>query len=578
MPRILRINTRERTFRVEPMGAYQGLGGRSLTSRIVRTEVPATCHPLSKANRLIAAVGVLTGTPAANAGRTSVGAKSPLTGGIKEANVGGVFGTKLARLDYTAVVLEDKPDPDTDPCTILINREGVFIENAPHLKGLGTYHAAEILHEKYGEKTGIMVIGPAGEQMNLAASVQFTDLDGRPARAAGRGGMGAVMGSKKVKAIVVDSTGADPVTIADPERFKQATKRWTEILKGHPVTGEGLPAYGTAILVNIINEAGALPTQNFRRGRFEHAQEISGEKIAETIARRGGVVKEGCMPGCIIQCSQCYVDESGQYLTSGLEYETVWALGANTLIKDLDHLAALDHRCDDLGLDTIETGNTIAVAMEAGILPWGDGKAALDLLEKVRTGDPLGRIIGNGAIFTGAAYGVDRVAAVKGQSLPAYDPRSVKGVGVTYVTSPMGGDHTAGYAVAQNILKVGGDVDPLTKEGQVELSKNLQIATAAIDSTGLCLFVAFAVLDAADGVQAVADLIAARTGIPFTVDDVVAVGTNTLKDEFSFNRDAGFTSHHDRLPDFFSEPLEPHNTVWDFREEELQAVKAGILE
>jgi aldehyde:ferredoxin oxidoreductase len=276
----------------------------------------------------------------------------------------------------------------------------------------------------------------------------------------------------------------------------------------------------------------------------------------------------------MIQCSQEYVDESGKYMTSGFEYETIWAMGANTLINDLDDIARLDHACDDLGLDTIEMGNTIAVAMDGGAIPWGDGKAALDLLEKIRSGDPLGRIIMNGTSYTAEAFGVDRVAVVKNQSLPAYDPRAVKGVGVTYATSTMGGDHTAGYAVAQNILKVGGDIDPLSKEGQVEVSKNLQIATAAVDAAGLCLFVAFAVLDTEDALQVVADLVSAKVGAPFTPDDIVNLGISVLQDELEFNRKAGFCDADDQLPYFMqTEELDTHKSVWDFNVEELQKAK-----
>jgi aldehyde:ferredoxin oxidoreductase len=251
-------------------------------------------------------------------------------------------------------------------------------------------------------------------------------------------------------------------------------------------------------------------------------------------------------------------------------------MGANTMIKDLDDIARLDHACDDLGLDTIETGNTIGVAMDGGAIPWGDGKAALEMLEKVRTGDPMGRIIMNGTSYTAEAFGVDRVPVVKNQSMPAYDPRAVKGVGVTYATSTMGADHTAGYAVAQNILKVGGDIDPLTKQGQIDVSKTLQIATAAVDAAGLCLFVAFAVLDTEDALQVIADLVSAKVGAPFSPDDIVALGTQILKDELEFNRRAGFCPSDDQLPYFMqAEELPSHHTVWDFSAEEMQAAKVS---
>ncbi|WP_028573722.1 aldehyde ferredoxin oxidoreductase family protein [Desulfonatronovibrio hydrogenovorans] len=579
MARLLRINTRTKKVTEDTLaGDYAGLGGRGLTSRIVRKEVPPTCHPLSAANKLIVAPGLLTGTTAANTGRLSVGGKSPLTGTIKESNAGGTFSQKLARLDIMGLVLEDKPDPDAAFQVIFISKNGVQLTEVPEISGLGTYDASTKLFEKFGSKVGIMVIGPAGENSRLASSIQFTDPKGNPSRAAGRGGLGALMGSKKIKAIVIDSQDAKAPEVADKEAFKAAAKRWAEILVSHPVTGQGLPSYGTSILINIINEAGTLPTKNFRDGRFDKAADISGEKMVELINQRKGVAKEGCHAGCVIQCSQKYCDENGQYLTSGFEYETVWAFGSNLLISNMDHIAHLDRLCDDLGLDTIETGTTVAMAMEAGVIPWGDGLAAIDLLKRIYDPkDYLGAIIGNGTAFTAEAFGVDRVPVVKKQSLPAYDPRAAKGVGVTYATTPMGADHTAGYAICQNILKVGGDIDPLGKQGNVEVSKNLQIATAAVDATGFCLFVAFAVLDTDDALDTIAKLISSRFGISFTADDIGKTGIEILKDEYSFNRDAGFTKAHDQLPDFFiQEELPPHKVKWDFTVDELQKAKVEI--
>ena len=431
MSKILRIDAKNKTYAFEEVGAdLAALGGRGLTSKMVLNEVPPTCHPLSKENKLVVAPGLLTGTVAANSGRISVGAKSPLTGGIKESNSGGLLSQKLAKIGIKAIVVEDKPD-DGAFSVVVIKNESVEILPADEYMGLGNKEVINRLWDKYGKRVGVMGIGPAGEQRLTAACINFADPGGRPGRAAGRGGLGAVMGSKGIKAIVVDDTGAGKVAVADPEAFKAANKRWVEILRSHPVTSQGLPAYGTAILVNIINEAGGFPTKNFRSGRFEFAQDISGEHMSEVIEARGGKTKEGCHPGCVIQCSNVYHDKNGEVLTSGFEYETIWALGANTTIKDLDDVARLDALCDDIGLDTIETGVTLGVAMEGGLLDWGDGKAAIDLVKKVATGDPVGKIIGNGSVFTGQALGVDRIPAVKRQGLPAYDPRAVKGQGVT---------------------------------------------------------------------------------------------------------------------------------------------------
>ncbi|MBI5519941.1 MAG: aldehyde ferredoxin oxidoreductase [Desulfovibrio sp.] len=574
MSKILRINTRTREFRFEDMAGYAGLGGRALTSRIVSREVPATCHPLSAANKLVIAGGVLAGTTAANSGRSSVGAKSPLTGGIKESNVGGQFAHRLPKLGLIAIVLEDKPEADAPFCNILVKQDSVEFIDASDIVGKDNYAAHELVKAKFGEKVVTAMVGPAGEQSLAAATIQFSDPDGRPSRSAGRGGMGAVMGSKKVKAVILDPEAKGGVEMADAEKFKTARKRWVDILMGHPVTSQGLPTYGTAILVNIINEAGALPTKNFRFGRFDGASKISGESLTETIKARKGQYKHGCHTGCVIQCSQVYNDKDGNYLTTGFEYETIWGFGANLMVDNLDDIAMMDRVCDEKGMDTIEMANTIAMAMEAGLVKWGDGKGVIELLKKVGSADPLGRILGNGTAFTAQAFGVDRVPVVKKQALPAYDPRVIKGVGVTYSTTPMGADHTAGYAVCQNVLKVGGDVPSHGKAGQVEVSKNLQIATAAVDSLGLCLFVAFAVLDTPDALGVVADLVSASTGKPCSVDDIVNMGVNCLKDELAFNKAAGFTDKDDQLPDFFvNEPLPPHNLAWDFTAEEMQAAK-----
>ncbi len=264
------------------------------------------------------------------------------------------------------------------------------------------------------------------------------------------------------------------------------------------------------------------------------------------------------------------MDKDGHYLTKQPEYETVWAHGANCGIDDLDAIAMLDRLDDDYGLDTIEMGATVAVAMEAGIVEFGDAEGAIRLIHEVGKGTPLGRILGNGAAVTGRAFGVERVPVVKGQAMPAYDPRAVKGQGVTYATTTMGADHTAGYAVATNILGCGGKVDPLKPAGQIELSRNLQIATAAVDSTGMCLFVAFAVLDQPETFQALLDLLNAFYGLSLTADDVVALGKKVLTSERDFNTRAGFTKEHDRLPEYFKkELLPPHDITFQVKDEEL---------
>ena len=547
--KILRINMGGKNgpeIKIEEMGEYSKLGGRALTSAIVAKEVPPTCHPLGSDNKLVIAPGLLSGSRAAMSGRMSVGCKSPLTGGIKEANSGGQPAQVLAKLGYAAIVLEGKPKDD-NVYRIFIDGEGCKIEPDTSLKMIGNYELIERMKNEYGDKIACISIGQAGEMKLASATVALTDMELRPTRHAGRGGVGAVMGAKGVKVIVLDDSNTKTREAKDPEAFKNANRKLVEGLKKHPITGEGLPKYGTNILTNIVNEAGAYPTYNFKQGTFDGAGKISGETTAEIEEARGGKATHGCHRGCVIRCSGIYVDKEGKYLTKQPEYETVWAHGGNCGIDDLDTIALLDRLDDDYGIDTIEMGAAIGVAMEAGLAEFGDGEAAVKLVKEVGKGTPLGRILGSGAEVTGRVFGVERIPVVKGQAMPAYDPRAVQGIGVTYATSTMGADHTAGYAVTANILNVGGFVDPLKPEGQVELSRNLQIATAAIDSTGMCLFIAFALLDQPETFQALVDLINAFFGWEITADDVTELGKAVLKNEREFNIRAGFTSQHDRL-------------------------------
>lgn len=574
MNKILRVNMTNQTVRQEAVSAaYAGMGGRGLTSTIVSEEVPPLCHPLGPENKLVIAPGLLGGTPAACSGRLSVGAKSPLTGGIKESNAGGTVAQKLARLGIAALIIEGKP-PGGSIWKLVIDKKNAELLPADKLKNTNNYKTVEKLTKQYGEKVSYITIGTAGERLMSAASIAVTDLENRPTRHAGRGGLGAVMGSKGLKAIIVDDKGTPPVPIKDKTAFKKAAKTFAMALREHAVTGQGLPTYGTNVLTNIVNEAGGLPTRNFRSGQFEDASKVSGEQQREIILKRGGVATHACHKGCVIRCSRIYMDKNKKYLTKGPEYETVWANGPNCGINDLDIIARLDRLYDDIGLDTIELGVALGVLMESGYIEFGDGRGAIKLIrEEVGKATPLGRILGNGAAVTGQAFGVERVPVVKRQALPAYDPRSVKGIGVTYATTPMGADHTAGYSVTANVLGVGGNVDPLKPEGQVELSRNLQAATAAIDSAGLCLFVAFAVLDMPVAFEAIYEMLNAQYGLKLGADDIAALGKTVLKTEMAFNKKAGFTAEDDRLPRFFeTEKLPPHNVVFDVPHAELDSV------
>ncbi len=577
MDKILRINMGADggpSVKTEPLGDYAGAGGRGLTSAIISKEVPPLCHPLGEDNKLVIAPGLLSGSTAAVSGRLSVGCKSPLTGGIKEANAGGQPSQMLGRLGYAAIVLEGSPKEKT-LYKIIVNKDKVDILEDNSLCMLGNYDLVDKMKAEYGEKISCMSIGQAGEMKLAGASIACTDMELRPTRHAGRGGVGAVMGAKGVKVIVIDDKGMKMRQPQDPEAFKAANKEWVAGLKKHPVSGEGLPAYGTNVLTNVINEAGAYPTKNFMWGRFDNCEKISGETQAAVEEERGGkgAATHGCHRGCIIRCSGTYLNKDGHYLTKQPEYETVWAHGGNCGIDDLDAIAMLDRLDDDFGLDTIEMGATIAVAMEAGLAEFGDAEAAIRLVKEVGEGTPLGRVLGSGAAVTGKVFGVERVPVVKGQAMPAYDPRGVQGIGVTYATATQGADHTAGYAVATNIMGVGGSVDPLKAEGQIELSRNLQIATAAVDATGMCLFVAFPVLDQPETFQALIDMINAFYGLSLTADDVSELGKSILKNEREFNLAAGLTSKDDRLPEYFKkEKLPPHDITFLVEDEELDQV------
>jgi aldehyde:ferredoxin oxidoreductase len=575
MSDILRVNMSDLSVKKEPVPAkYAKFVGRALTDAIVFNEVPPKSDPLGPDNKLVFAPGLFGGTTAPNGGRISVGAKSPLTGGIKESNSGGQVAHALAKLGLAAVVIEGKPADAAARYVLDIDEAGNgSLMRADELAGLGNYETAEKMHTFKGDaKIATVTNGPAGEMLLKAAGIAFSDPKEYPNRFAGRGGLGAVMGSKGLKGIAVAATGAG-LPHADKEAFTAAVRKFSNALKEHAVTGQGLPTYGTNVLANIINEAGGYPTRNFSNGRFEGVESISGETMREITLERGGNVKHGCHTGCVIQCSRYYVHPDGSYWTKGSEYESVWALGANCGIDSLDAVAALDRMCGDLGLDTIEMGATLAVYMESGKLAFGDGAGALAALKSIGEGTGDGKVLGNGTEATGKAFGVTRLPIVKHQAMPAYDPRPIQGIGVTYATTPMGADHTAGYTITANVLGVGGTVDPLKPEGQAALSQGLQIATAMLDSFGLCIFVAFAVLDIPAAFEAIVEMANAHTGETWDANDILNVGKEALTMERLYNEAAGFTSADDRIPAYMlTEKLPPHNVVFTVSDAELDSV------
>lgn len=561
---IWRINVRSKTFTREEVPAdWRQLGGRGLLAKILLEEVNPVCHPLGPGNKLIFSPGLLVGHMLSSCDRISIGAKSPLTGGVKEANAGGSTGLILARLGIKALIVEDIPE-DSDWWIVHVGIGGVRFDPANDLIGLGVYESAQSLRERYGGKVAISLIGPGGEMCMAAAGIQNLDKDGVPSRIAARGGIGAVMGSKKIKAIIWDGTGADKPPLAHPKAYREAQKNFTGLLLEQK-TVQTYHDYGTAAMTMVCNAFGSLPVQNFSQGNSEDAEKISGELMREVILQRGGKANptHACMAGCAIQCSNVYADSKGEEIVSPLEYETISLMGSNLGIFHLDDIARMNWDVNDLGLDSIEIGAALGVAAEAGLAEFGNSGSMMNLLAEIRKGSPLGRVLGNGAVVTGKVFGVLRVPAVKGQAMSGYEPRAIKGTGVTYATSPQGADHTSG-------LTIRAKVDHLDPKGQADLSRSAQINMAGFDTLGACIFSGSGFAAAPEAIR---DLLNARYGWEVGTDILQVLGRATLSLEREFNRRAGFTPADDRLPEWMSmEPLPPHQSVFDVPNEDLDGV------
>ena len=566
MRNILRVNTRTGEIRMTA-GSEDELrwGGRSLIAHLMLREVRPTCDALGRENKLIVASGWLGDTSVTTAGRCSVGGKSPLTGGVKEANVGGEPGRKLARLGLRALVLEDAPEKP-ESRVLWIGKDKVEILPAPELRGAEVGKTFDLLRARFGEGVAYFCIGPAGEMRLGAAAIATTDRTGTQARFAARGGLGAVMGAKGIKAMVFDDTGATPEPPHDPKSLSAASRELWQILQDDPKT-QNRHDFGTPAIVSLVDSLGLLPTRNFQTGHFEEFEAISGERVADLIVGRGGEGERGvlCVRGCNIQCSNIFPDSAGKTLVASIQYENISLLGSNCGIGDIDEVARINRLCNEVGVDSIDTGAAIGVAMEAGVLAFGDAQGAKDLIRQIGQGTPLGRVLGSGVVVTGRVFGVRRVPAIKGQAIPGYDPRSLKGIGVTYATSPMGADHTAG-----NALEMAKALDQKKKEGQVEASRRLQIRGAILDSLGVCLFIRPAFVKNPDLLPR---LLNARYGWSLTFADARKMGIECLKMERDFNRLAGVPDELCDVPEFMrTEPLPPYNTVFDVPRDEMKRI------
>src|SRR5512139_1369917 len=567
---IWRVNVREQTLKQEPVpDAWKRLGGRGLLARILLDEVDATCDPLGPENKLIFAPGLLVGHMLSSTDRISVGGKSPLTGGIKESNAGGRTGLHMTHMGIHALILEDQPKEDGF-WVLYLSLNGAKWEKADDLAGVGVYETAPKLLEKYGDNVAIALIGPGGEMRMKAAGIQNLDKDRVPSRINARGGLGAVMGSKGLKAIVFDHAGGQKPPIADPEAFKIAQKDFTKSVLEHPQS-HTYRDYGTAAMAQMSQHFAALPVRNVSKGTLVDVEEISGEKLREFTLTRGrpSDPAHACMAGCTIKCSNVFGGEDGKIIVSPLEYETIGLMGTNVDINSLDAIGRLNWHVNDLGLDTIEIGGSLGVAAEAGLMRWGCEADALELINEIRLGTEVGRILGDGALAVGKRYSIEHVPVVKGQAMSAYEPRSIKGTGVTYATTPQGADHTCGLTIRAKI----NHLDPTA---QREASLNAQLNMAGYDTLGACIFAGFGYASTPDAV--VKRLLSARYGWDDLPDNTLqAIGKETIKMEREFNKRAGFTAKDDRLPEWMTREAIPENgAVFDVSEEVLDHIFDGI--
>lgn len=564
-----RINTRKREIKVREINENElEFGGRGLIAKIMSEEVEPKCDPLGAENKFIVCTGLLAGTSVPTAHRLSVGGKSPLTGGIKESNSGGGAGGALARQGIKMLIFEDKP-ADGEWSILVIDKKGnVELKDAGQYIGLNNYKLVELLKDEFGDDIEVISIGVSGERGYKNSTLQVTEaVTGYPARALARGGMGSVLGSKKIKAIVI----SDPEVkyereFADKEKYNKANQKLKNYMRESEET-KRLNRVGTMFNVDANAPSAALPVRNFRGEFFEDVDKIDSEAMVKKLNENGGKSGIPCQKGCLIGCSNIYNDKNGNYLTSGLEYETVAMCGANCDIANLDYLAEISRLCDDIGLDTIETGSTIAICMEAGKIEWGDKEAALGLIKEMKEGTKFGQLLGQGTEIVGKELGVERIPTVKGQSLPSFDPRNQKGMGVTFATTAMGADHTTGIT-----LVIEG-MDNMRNTTLVVLSSVMQSSSATADNM-MCLFGWFSLL----GSEYIVDVLEGIYGGEWDMERVIGIGVRTIMMENEFNKKAGFTKEDDRLPDFFYKEKSPATgAVFDISQEEISKVYDNLL-
>ncbi len=552
--KVLRVDLGSRTTREEPIDpklAREFIGGRGLASKIYCDEVDAEVDPLDADNKLIFATGSLTGTSAMCGGRLMVVTKGALTGTIACSNVGGTIGPELKYAGFDMIIFEGKA---AEPVVLVIDDGKVELRSAVELWGKNVHETEDALHAQLGAGFKFMSIGPAGEKL-----VRFACVMNDKGRAAGRSGVGAVMGSKNLKAVAVRGTGG--VTVAKPEGFRTACLDALDVLMKAEITGKLLPQLGTAVLVNVINDSGIFPARNFQQGQFDTAGKISGETIVEQILVR----RRACV-ACPIACGRVTALPDGKFTGrgDGPEYETIWALGADVGVDDLAAVTKANYICNELGMDTITAGATIACAMElfensavsenevGGPLRFGDAEAVVNMMTRIGNRRGFGDVLAEGAARVADKYGrPDLFMGVKKQEFPAYDPRGTLGMGLQYATSNRGACHVRGYLIAPEILGFPVKADPHTSEGKAALTILFQDLTAVIDSSGICLFTALGM-----GAPELLAMLKTGTGFDYDMDEMMQAGERIWNLERLFNHRAGFSGKDDTLPKrLLDEPL-----------------------
>ncbi len=521
--------------------------GRNFIVRKLLEAGAAEIDPMSPENPLIFSAGPFSGTNFSNANRLSVGCKSPLTGGVKEANAGGTFAFALGQLELAGLTLHGASE---EWVVIRIEKEGAitFETAAPYL-GKGNIEVAALLHEKYGTKVSLAICGPVGEYGGLVAGISFTDPEQRPVRIAARGGVGAVMGNKRVKAIIVDKHKMPQ--FHDRKKLMTSIRDYSAMI-GADVATQNLGKLGTALVGDFTNHIGGLPVRNFSDGRLvdtdKEPMKLGGDYIRERNVSRGGDPTHACMPGCMIKCSNIYVDKDGKEMVSPLEYETLGLLGSNCGLTDPDDVAVLNHVANDLGIDTIEVGATFGALMDAGIGEFGDVNFMAEALKDIAAGTERGKLLAQGTARVGAHYGIKRVPVIKKQAISAYDPRVIEVTGISMMVTAQGADHTTGNLPTMECT------DKTTKE-LVDASMDIQAKCAAVDSLGLCVF-GRSVTNV--NMELIINALNDAMGTDLPPEFFMELGRETLRLEETFNKAAGFVEADDELPSFFyDEELPP---------------------